>query len=1019
MLADPRAAIGYLSQLKSAITKSDPDYPEVLAHLGAAKVTLAIRTGQAEDAQAALDALQEALSAAPADLDERHLLLSNLGVAWQLLFSSTGELSALLEAIEFTKGAIAATPSGDPRVMGLTANLGMCLHILASRTGRIEDAQAAVEVGRRAVAAIGPDTPDPAPALSSLSVALRLLYNRTGQTSLLREATDVGRRAVSAASESERPSVQGNLAGVLRAFGERTGQVSVVEEAVATGREAIATLPDGHAHRVLFLANLAFALKNLFDLTDRIEALAESAAIGRQVVQALPASHPGRPLAMSNLAGTLAVLGERTTRADVLREAVSVARQAVAATPADHGDRAVRLANLADALGRLGQTGEAGALEEAVKVARDAVAIAVAAGDPNRGMYLTNLGAMLQQLYEHTEHVTVLLDAVTASRRAVKDTPPDHPNWAGYQFNLGSLLARLSQCVGYEAVGEDAADCLAAAAECGAAPARLRVRAYRAWAALPPGPSRPPQRVLEAIEAAVELLPLAVSRQLPSLDRAYGAALLAGLPAQAAAAAVNAGRPDRAVELLEQTRGLVVADVLEARSSDIGRLRDHEPALTRELDDLRLHIRALDQAAEDRSATWQSQPPAGTGAWNEALPVETLAAARRQAAADWDSLIFRIRARPELADFLRLDQISRLAQAAASGPIVYVYSDTTRCDALILRAGRKNPVTLVPLTPLSQDLAATQTSRFTDAIDAIRNSGTGKDAAQAREVMLEVLAWLWDTVASPVIAALDDEGENEAGPPEPRQVWWCPVGFFAYLPFHAAGHHNDSDRTTRRAVLDNVISSYTPTARALEYARNHPNHASDQTLIISAPGNPPLPYGPEEARKLSSLVPNARTLLNPTPGEVLETLPRQAVAHFCCHGIADLTDPAASRLLLRANTPLTVADINALHLTGAQLAYLSACETTVTTFNLADEAIHITAAFHLTGYQHVIGTLWAVNDWAAYTLAISTYRQLTADGKTAPQTTQTALALHHAVRTLRENTRSRPEIWASHIHVGC
>jgi CHAT domain-containing protein len=56
-------------------------------------------------------------------------------------------------------------------------------------------------------------------------------------------------------------------------------------------------------------------------------------------------------------------------------------------------------------------------------------------------------------------------------------------------------------------------------------------------------------------------------------------------------------------------------------------------------------------------------------------------------------------------------------------------------------------------------------------------------------------------------------------------------------------------------------------------------------------------------------------------------------------------------------TPLTMADILALSLERGQLAYLSACETAMTTPDLVNEALHLVTAFGLAGYPQVIGTL--------------------------------------------------------------
>lgn len=66
------------------------------------------------------------------------------------------------------------------------------------------------------------------------------------------------------------------------------------------------------------------------------------------------------------------------------------------------------------------------------------------------------------------------------------------------------------------------------------------------------------------------------------------------------------------------------------------------------------------------------------------------------------------------------------------------------------------------------------------------------------------------------------------------------------------------------------------------------------------------------------------------------------------------------------------------HLGGGHLAFLSACTTAVGSAGLPDEAIHLTSAFQLAGYAHVIGTLWPAADAASADLpqsSTSAWRQ--------------------------------------------
>jgi CHAT domain-containing protein len=146
------------------------------------------------------------------------------------------------------------------------------------------------------------------------------------------------------------------------------------------------------------------------------------------------------------------------------------------------------------------------------------------------------------------------------------------------------------------------------------------------------------------------------------------------------------------------------------------------------------------------------------------------------------------------------------------------------------------------------------------------------------------------------------------------------------------------------------------------------------------------------------------------------------VAHFACHGISDPADPSRSRLLLRDHhdRPLTVSALSSVHLRHARLAYLSACDTALSSHvRLIDEAIHLASAFQLAGYPHVIGTLWAIDDHVAVQVADAFYAKITS-GRSGwgLDVGQAAVALHEAVRAIRDALPATPSLWASHIHAG-
>jgi CHAT domain-containing protein len=87
--------------------------------------------------------------------------------------------------------------------------------------------------------------------------------------------------------------------------------------------------------------------------------------------------------------------------------------------------------------------------------------------------------------------------------------------------------------------------------------------------------------------------------------------------------------------------------------------------------------------------------------------------------------------------------------------------------------------------------------------------------------------------------------------------------------------------------------------------------------------------------------------------------------------------------------------------------------------NLANEAVHLTGAFQLAGYQHVVGTLWPVGDQASARLVRDFYAALTVPGgRTVIDVRRAAVALNHATLRLRERYRDWPTFWAGHIHTG-
>ena len=103
----------------------------------------------------------------------------------------------------------------------------------------------------------------------------------------------------------------------------------------------------------------------------------------------------------------------------------------------------------------------------------------------------------------------------------------------------------------------------------------------------------------------------------------------------------------------------------------------------------------------------------------------------------------------------------------------------------------------------------------------------------------------------------------------------------------------------------------------------------------------------------------------------------------------------------------------------AELAFLSACQTSVGDMKLPDEAVHLAAAMLAAGCKSVIGTMWSINDDDAPVVADEVYRRLKEGFVPGEGRLRTAYALHEAMRVLRERVGEQTFIrWVPYVHFG-
>jgi len=197
--------------------------------------------------------------------------------------------------------------------------------------------------------------------------------------------------------------------------------------------------------------------------------------------------------------------------------------------------------------------------------------------------------------------------------------------------------------------------------------------------------------------------------------------------------------------MLEQARGILIADILSARNSEQARLRQVAPQFADELDTVRAQLDAT-----RRPVSAGSEDPDGTQEADRRL-----AAGRPAAYAAWRQLIDRVRSIAGFEDFLRAPRIEQLATQAQDGPVVILATSPARCDALILTHNTRKPVQTVPLPAVTHRAIHECTIQLLRACQnaTSHESGTGPREAAQQEI-LAVLGWLWDTITEPVLDAL-------------------------------------------------------------------------------------------------------------------------------------------------------------------------------------------------------------------------------------------------------------------------
>ncbi|EPS42003.1 hypothetical protein H072_4038 [Dactylellina haptotyla CBS 200.50] len=503
----------------------------------------------------------------------------------------------------------------------------------------------------------------------------------------------------------------------------------------------------------------------------------------------------------------------------------------------------------------------------------------------------------------------------------------------------------------------------------------------------------------KVLEESVKHLLVITPRSLKNTDKQGVIGQHFGLASHAARLFLWAGKtPLEALQILELGRGIVTSLMLEIRT-DISGLEAAYPDLASEFLSLR---QVLDSPMSETS---KSSLMLGSGL----IPQETEKKKRRDAEKRLVEVMKEIHSKNGFERFLLPHTSEQLMAAAEGGPIAIINTEERECHAFIVEKSRIRAIKL-PNLRQGEIVAKAALLRGTEESE-----------------IWEVLEWLWDAVAQPILNALGFTSKPIGKLNEWPRLRWVPTGSLSQLPLHAAGRHlKDSDET----VLDRVISSYSLSIKTLIYGRERKDFdlkASNDALLISmskTPGHSSLYFAGKEIEVLEELCPALGLEIKKPPrqrDEILSSLSTCGIFHFAGHGSFNRSDPSRSCLLLDdwQTDPLTVSKLWEYKIQNNPpfLAYLSACSTGANDeLKFSDEGINLISAYQLAGFRHVIGTLWEVDDLYCVKIAKRIYKTIRDEGGLKDE--NVSLALHTALTSLRSKSLANSSIRKARGHSG-
>jgi hypothetical protein len=1054
---DPEDFKDGIDALQDSVSITPIDHPNRERYLNNFSSELLLKYHETRD----FSYLQTIIDATPNSDSNRAIWLNNFSVQLLQLYERDGEQQDLESAIRIAKYAVETESKGSDRTA--------CLHTMSlnlkrryEAIGNHDDLTEAIRMGEMAVKSAPEKGIDRAASLAGLSVYLRMEDSYTGEGNHLQRSIEYAGEAVEAAGQDIRSiHCLTTLASSLEQRFEQTGNDKDLEDAIKYSKIAFGLGSQDPAAYPSLLNNLGGQLESKYLRTGDTLLLEDAIKYTKTALNAAPEKHFDRPLLLDSLATRLGRQYLRTGEFDHLEEAIKASRLSVAATGARSIYLPGRLNNLGNKLMyRYIRAPNDNDLKEAIKLTEDALGL-VTEKHPSYAPLRTTLANLLQNRCRSTNNPIYLDQGIEMLEQLVNSIPEKHPTIVSKRFNLAAKLTQRydrmkepddidnainiledtintiaeeqqdrPKCLmllggAYEVQSQTrndqtypiqrALECFLQAIDSPQALPLLRIRAVRK--AINILRQRRDWRQADKLACkALSWLPLVCGRYLHRIDQLQAMVQVSGLAADAGSLALKVGDTDRAIEQLESGRGLVLRYMLDSRS-ELTELRSTHPDLANKYEELRFKISQEADYRADR----------------EQYLIE-----RREAIQKLDGVVKEIRENPRYKQFLRGPTVNELKQAASDGPIIIVNVTDIGSDAIIVT---KRGIKALSLPDFHQDTAPPSAQQHFNLYSSSRSEGAERpmdpedEPKVTQRISLDQLSWLWSHCVKHVVAEMGEMGFLPSHAP-PR-VWWVGSGIATSFPFHAAKANSTNSAEDAISIM---VSSYSPSIKTLAHSQGRSTeqlgpHGEKPSILVVAmpttPGQKSLAGTKRESDAIKKVCGNIFSIESsesPSADKVLRAIPDSSIIHFACHAQSDHGNPLQSHLLLvKKDKDRLVIDrlsLSKISTTAgkerARMVFLSACSTAEVKHNkLRDEGMHLTAAFQIAGFPHVIGSLWSADDAACVKLAESFYSSLTQKGTTTQfSNDQVARSLRDAVILIRSQHPEDPSIWAPFVHFG-